>query len=572
MPNTTTPIITADDASQLVSDSNKLQDNYIGGVPLHQGLVNASGTTSKTETRQGSDGMTATTDENIRIYHTLDLASDISVNFAVLKSAVTSYDSYYLECILPEYLGNECIGSTSVRIDPVDKGNYYYFPLTGITAVQMGDMVEAVLHMTKAGENYVSKIDTYSVATYAYSMLNKSTDSKMLHLCADLLRYGAEAQSYKFYRTDSLVNASMTEKQISYLSNTDSLTFTRTDSLLGDLPNPKISWVGKALDLGSKVGIKFVFNTKNYSGSVANLSMKVSYIGGTGETKTTTLTGAKAYGSNGYYYSFTFYGLLASELRTIVDATIFEGETQLSDTLRYSAESYAANSTIGNLASLCKALFTYSDSARTFFSPVSTTYSVIFKDWDGTVLKTEAVEAGKAATAPADPTRDGYVFVGWDKSFANVTENLIITAQYQKEADKDSTIFISNASAAPGATEIQIIVSIENNPGVLGMTLKLTYDESALTLTSVKRGDALSELTFTTPKDLSSGCNFPWDGEEISPEDVTNGKILILTFSVKSSATAGQHDIVMSYDNGAIIDNDLMPLELNIVKGYITVK
>ncbi len=315
-----------------------------------------------------TDSTEPTVDESIHLYHTLDLASDISVTFAVPMSALSSYELFYLECTLPEYENNELIGTSTVTIAPVVSGNYYYFTLTGITAVRMGDTVEAVLHMTKGNAEYVSLTDSYSVATYAYAMLNSSSDATMLTLCADLLRYGAEAQSYKGYRTDALVDANMTEEQRAYCSDTNALTFTATDSFLGDLEAPTVTWVGKTLDLGSKVGMKFVFNASAYSGDVTNLTMRVSYEGGNGEIKTVTLTGAEAYNAANGYYSFTFYGLLASELRTIVDVAIYEGETQLSETLRYSAESYASANTATALAPLCKALFAYSDSAKAFFA------------------------------------------------------------------------------------------------------------------------------------------------------------------------------------------------------------
>lgn len=63
-------------------------------------------------------------------------------------------------------------------------------------------------------------------------------------------------------------------------------------------------------------------------------------------------------------------------------------------------------------------------------APTTKTYTVKFVDWDGTELKTETVEEGKAATAPADPVRDGYEFTGWDVDFSNVTSDLTVTAQY----------------------------------------------------------------------------------------------------------------------------------------------
>lgn len=72
------------------------------------------------------------------------------------------------------------------------------------------------------------------------------------------------------------------------------------------------------------------------------------------------------------------------------------------------------------------------------------TYTVIFIDWDGTILKTEIVEEGASATAPDDPTRDGYVFTGWDVSFSNVTSDLTVTAQYTGEEPE-----ISNENLFP---------------------------------------------------------------------------------------------------------------------------
>ena len=57
-------------------------------------------------------------------------------------------------------------------------------------------------------------------------------------------------------------------------------------------------------------------------------------------------------------------------------------------------------------------------------------FDVRFVDWDGSTLKLETVPYGKAATAPADPTREGYTFTGWDKAFDNITGKLTVKAQY----------------------------------------------------------------------------------------------------------------------------------------------
>ena len=50
---------------------------------------------------------------------------------------------------------------------------------------------------------------------------------------------------------------------------------------------------------------------------------------------------------------------------------------------------------------------------------------------DDTLYYEEMVEEGQSANAPADPTKKGYEFTGWDTDFTNVTETLIIYAQFQ---------------------------------------------------------------------------------------------------------------------------------------------
>ena len=63
-----------------------------------------------------------------------------------------------------------------------------------------------------------------------------------------------------------------------------------------------------------------------------------------------------------------------------------------------------------------------------------------FVDGQGKTLKKEKVQSGKAATAPADPKRDGYTFTGWDKDFSKVTADMTVTARWKKNAAPERTV------------------------------------------------------------------------------------------------------------------------------------
>ena len=309
-------------------------------------------------------------DASLKLNHSLNLASDISVNLVVPKTLLEGFDmaTVYVESTLETYDGNEKTGTQTLRVEPVDRGYFYYFTLDGLTAVQMNDRITSVLYGTKNGQIYYSPADEYSIATYAYTQLNKSGIADALKiLCADLLRYGAKAQIFKNYRTDALADIAMTDTHKAYLSDIETVTFGNTNRVLNDLENAPITWAGKSLNLESKVALKFVFNMGAYEGKLSDLSLRIAYTDAYGNEKTETLTGPEPYGQGTGAYVFTVDTLLAAELRTVVSVQIFDGEIPVSATLQYSPDTYGNNKT-GTLLDLCKALFAYSDSAKAYFA------------------------------------------------------------------------------------------------------------------------------------------------------------------------------------------------------------
>lgn len=137
-------------------------------------------------------------------------------------------------------------------------------------------------------------------------------------------------------------------------------------------------------------------------------------------------------------------------------------------------------------------------------------------------------------------------------------------------AEGAAAILVSSVSDTAGST-VDIEVKIENNPGILGATLKLDFDEG-LTLTDAVSGSAFSALTMTKPGSLTSPCNFVWDGQELDESDISDGVILTLRFKIPDDAQSGtKYNIALSYDDGDIVNNYLNPVNPVIVNGSIEV-
>lgn len=103
-------------------------------------------------------------------------------------------------------------------------------------------------------------------------------------------------------------------------------------------------------------------------------------------------------------------------------------------------------------------------------------YTVTFKNGD-TTIKTERVKHGFAATAPKKvPDKATEKFVGWDKSFDNVTSDLIVNAKF--ETKKFTLTFINFDGTTVYTAEVEYGASIDNHFETADSTA--TYDDKIL--------------------------------------------------------------------------------------------
>ena len=191
-------------------------------------------------------------------------------------------------------------------------------------------------------------------------------DEKLKTLCAELLRYGTAAQNYKGYCTETPADGNMTQTHRSYLADLETVPVGEISMELPSIRETCVTWAGRAMALDSRIAIRYVVDLSAYVGKIEDLRLVIRYQGIDGKEKTTELTDLQPYGDSTTMYVFDFDGLLAAELRTVLMATVYEGEVAVSTTMLYSPDTYARGKT-GALGDLCKALLAYSDAAKSFF-------------------------------------------------------------------------------------------------------------------------------------------------------------------------------------------------------------
>lgn len=146
----------------------------------------------------------------------------------------------------------------------------------------------------------------------------------------------------------------------------------------------------------------------------------------------------------------------------------------------------------------------------------------------------------------------------------------VFPASMIANAANATTVTVESVNAGPGSN-VEVNINVKNNPGILAANFTVTYDKG-LTLIDSKSGDAFSALSMTKPENYNSPCKFGWDALEIADEDIKDGTILTLTFSVDKGVSANSKlNVKLSYQNGNIIDSDLNDIPVTINNGSVTI-
>lgn len=152
-------------------------------------------------------------------------------------------------------------------------------------------------------------------------------------------------------------------------------------------------------------------------------------------------------------------------------------------------------------------------------------YHVTFVDFDDRVLKEEDVLFEEAATAPADPAREGYTFAGWDKDFSSITAAITVKATYTINTYMVTVVAENGSVTAKDADNNPVDLSLEIEYGKV-IFLTATADEGYV-FESWENYDETTGLTVT--ENVTITANFvskPTDIDNIFSNEKVN-KVLI---------------------------------------------
>ena len=484
---------------------------------------------------------------------------------------------------------------TAYYTEEIGGVSHKIFDYTKLAAKQMTDVIYARAYAKVNGADVYGEVNKYSILQYAYNKLGKtataSTDAVLKEMLTHMLAYGAAAQKYfDNYKADRLATADWYQVKL-------------TAGVLDDgcmhglyLAGDKVTMTAPATDAE---GATFTYWADSKNNKVATTATYELTVGNKNEVYTPVYvkySSGLEFDSNGDGTCYIVGMGDCADTDLVIPAVSPEGDTVIGiDSSAFAGEAIVSVSFPHTLEEIGRRAFNncteltdvYYDgteeewnnnvsisagndaienATKHFNEPIVEIFTVTFIDYDGTVLKTEIVEEGSGATPPANPTRDGYTFVGWDKTFEHVTSNLIVMAEYEYNVT-EPTVVIGNATASIGE-EVEIVFDLVNSPELYAMSLQIVFDDIALELVSATSGEAMSLFTYTEPSQLKKGANFMWYANDPA---IANGTVLKMVFKIKDTATAGNYSVTMTCDPDNTYDANDNDVVLNFVDGSIVV-
>ncbi len=144
------------------------------------------------------------------------------------------------------------------------------------------------------------------------------------------------------------------------------------------------------------------------------------------------------------------------------------------------------------------------------------------------------------------------------------------TASCEVMVINGAVVAVDNVTTIAGA-QVEVPVSISNNPGIAGAALTVKYDKNIFALSEIKAGRVFSEGTFATRTEIGLVQWYYAGANGVVKE---NGELFALVFDVKDSTEAGSYAIsveLLNGDTANLTDQDGIDVPVSFTAGKISV-
>lgn len=301
-------------------------------------------------------GISATLANEILLEYLVRLDNDVVVDECYIKVEHYAAGSSVPNATVVE-LSSKNIGDTATT---------YRFYAPGVAAKEMNDRIDITFYAVVDGERYVadtvskSIVDYYNMAYAAYGEETRGQAPAFMNVLYALFNYGAEAQRYFEYNDGNLVNVVIpADKQMVEFS----ATATATTEVVDDCADDVYTVSAFAPILEDRVNMALAFDL--VADAPASVTFKGSYTDINGVLKEFELDAGNVIINETQVIVYVD-NVAAKDLRQTVTGALYSGDTQISDSISFSFEAYAAKANAGE-ANLCAAILNYCDAARELF-------------------------------------------------------------------------------------------------------------------------------------------------------------------------------------------------------------
>ncbi len=193
--------------------------------------------------------------------------------------------------------------------------------------------------------------------------------------------------------------------------------------------------------------------------------------------------------------------------------------------------------------------------------------AVSFNVSSGTIgTQSEAVTTTSAKVTTATTVTS----VATTKTTTTVKATTTTKATATATAGKNGKLYLGDAVGAVGET-VSVPISIKDNPGIISLVAKISYDSTALKLTSATKDANFWESATMTPGGDKSAQPYRiiWYDGLAKSDFKEDGTLAVLSFEILK---AGSHKIELSISNGDTFNSNFDAVSFNVSSGTIGIQ